>query len=165
MVGVVTHLRGEIKRDRKPARPLRNQIPVALIRLDRVAEAGVLPHRPEAIAIHAGMESAGVGEFARLGLFGMLRKGPGVTHETVSFRSAIGVVFLVLYLLSGGDDQIRLVCRQHGSDRSDRKAAYLPRDNRLARRNDEMPKPPNMRTKIKTRIKLANPSGSLSSFP
>ena len=61
VIRVVAHLRGQIEGDAQPAHALRQQVAVPRIRFGGGAEARVLPHRPEAAAVHRGLEAAGVG--------------------------------------------------------------------------------------------------------
>src|SRR5207253_4210813 len=69
VVGVVADLRRQVERDRKPGLALLEQEAVALVRLRGGAEAGVLPHRPEAAAIHVLVDATREGERARERLF------------------------------------------------------------------------------------------------
>ena len=48
VVGVVADLGGQVEGHREPGRALLEQVAVAPVRLGGGAEAGVLPHRPEA---------------------------------------------------------------------------------------------------------------------
>ena len=57
-VGVVAHLRRQVEGDREAGLALLEQVVVALVRLRGRAEAGVLPHRPEAPAVHRRMDAA-----------------------------------------------------------------------------------------------------------
>jgi hypothetical protein len=58
VVGVVSDLRGQIERDRKPAGALPEQVAVAAVRLGGAPEAGVLPHRPEPPPVTGRVEAA-----------------------------------------------------------------------------------------------------------
>src|SRR5262249_22798184 len=58
MIRVAPHLRRQIERDRQPALPLLQQVAVAPVRLRPGAEARVLPHRPEAAAVHRPLHAA-----------------------------------------------------------------------------------------------------------
>ena len=58
MIGVHADLRGQIERDGKPGLALFEQIAIAAIRFGGAAEAGILPHGPEAAAIHGGIDAA-----------------------------------------------------------------------------------------------------------
>ena len=64
MIGVVPHLRRQIKGDREPGLPLAEQVPEAAVRLFRGAEACVLPHRPQPASIHRRIDTAGERKFA-----------------------------------------------------------------------------------------------------
>ncbi len=52
MVGIHAHLGRKIERNREPSDALRQQIAVAAVALLGSSEAGVLPHGPEAAAVH-----------------------------------------------------------------------------------------------------------------
>ena len=58
VVRVAAHLRREVEGDAEARLPLRQQVGVALVRLLRRAEAGVLAHRPEAPAVHVRLDAA-----------------------------------------------------------------------------------------------------------
>ena len=58
MIGVVSHLRRQIERDAQSADAVREQVPVPRVGFGGRAEAGVLPHRPEAAAVHGRMNAA-----------------------------------------------------------------------------------------------------------
>ena len=64
VVRVAAHLRRQIERDAEARLPLREQVVVALVRLVRGAEAGVLAHRPEAAAVHVRLDAAREGRLA-----------------------------------------------------------------------------------------------------
>src|SRR5580700_4064476 len=64
MVRVHADLRRQVERDRKPRLTFAKQIAITLVRFGGRAEAGVLAHRPEAAAIHRGINAAGVRKFA-----------------------------------------------------------------------------------------------------
>src|SRR6185503_9958627 len=66
MVGIHSHLRGEIESYRQPGGSLRKQIAVAAVALLGGAEAGILPHGPEAAPVHVRVNAAGEGELAGL---------------------------------------------------------------------------------------------------
>ena len=66
MIGIHPNLRGQIKRYRKPSRPLRQQIFVALVRFVGVAHARVLPHGPQTPAIHRRLHAAREGILPRV---------------------------------------------------------------------------------------------------
>ena len=59
VVRVIADLRREIKGDGQARLPLLQQIAVPLVGLLRCGKAGILPHRPEAPAVHGGLDSAG----------------------------------------------------------------------------------------------------------
>ena len=65
MVGIKTHLRGQIEGDGQARLALRQEVAVARVRLASRAEAGILPHGPELAAIHGGIDSACVGKLPR----------------------------------------------------------------------------------------------------
>ena len=64
VVGVVAHLRRQVERDAEAGHALRQQVAVAAVRLRRGPEPGVLPHRPQAAAVHGGLDPAGEGVLA-----------------------------------------------------------------------------------------------------
>ena len=64
VVGVVAHLRRQVEGDGDAGLPLLQQIAIAPVGVGGVAEAGVLAHRPQAAAVHAGLDAAGEGELA-----------------------------------------------------------------------------------------------------
>ncbi len=64
VVRVVAELRRQVERDREPRLPAREQVPVALVRLLGRGEAGVLPDRPRAAAVHVPIRTAGERELA-----------------------------------------------------------------------------------------------------
>ena len=64
-VGVVAHLGRQVERDRQSGRARRDQLVVAPVRLDRGAEAGVLPHRPGPARVHRRVDAPGERELAR----------------------------------------------------------------------------------------------------
>ena len=64
MIGVHANLRGQIERDGKALLSFAEQIPITLIGFGGAAKAGVLAHGPETAAVHSGINSAGVREFA-----------------------------------------------------------------------------------------------------
>jgi hypothetical protein len=66
VVGIQSDLRGEIEGDGEAVNALRQEIAVALIRLDGGAEARVLPRGPEAAAVHRGIDAAGKRGLARV---------------------------------------------------------------------------------------------------
>jgi hypothetical protein len=51
VVGVVADLRRQVEGHRQAGRSALQQVPVAAVRLGRGAEARVLPHRPQAVAV------------------------------------------------------------------------------------------------------------------
>ncbi len=65
MVGIETHLGREIESDRKTGGSLAEQIAVAAVAFLGGAESGVLPHGPEAAAIHVAVDAASVRETRR----------------------------------------------------------------------------------------------------
>jgi len=52
MIRVVAHLCRQVERDAQPADALCHEVAVPLVRFLRGRETGVLPHRPQAAAIH-----------------------------------------------------------------------------------------------------------------
>ena len=62
--GVVAHLRRQVEGDRQPGLAVGEQVPEALVGLGGGREAGVLAHRPEAAAVHRGLDAAGERELA-----------------------------------------------------------------------------------------------------
>ena len=64
VVGVQPDLRRQIEGDAQAGGALAQQIFVAAVRLVGVAHAGVLPHGPQAAAIHGGLHAAGVGKLS-----------------------------------------------------------------------------------------------------
>ncbi len=58
IVRVVADLGGQVEGDRESRLPLLQQELVALVRLRRRAETGVLPHRPQATAVHVLVDAA-----------------------------------------------------------------------------------------------------------
>ena len=64
MVGIESHLRGQVEGHRKSGLPARQQVAEALIGLGGAAETGVLPHGPQPSAIHRGVDAAREREFA-----------------------------------------------------------------------------------------------------
>ena len=61
VVRVVTHQRGKIERGGESGLALRQEVAEALIGVFGRAEAGKLAHRPQAAAMHGGLNAAGVG--------------------------------------------------------------------------------------------------------
>ena len=64
VVGVESDLRRQIEGDAQSGGALAQQIFVAAVRLVGVAHAGVLPHGPQAAAIHRGLHAARVGKLS-----------------------------------------------------------------------------------------------------
>ena len=64
VVGVVADLGRQVERHREPARAGRQQGVVPLVRRLSRREAGVLAHGPEPLAVHLGVDAAGVRELA-----------------------------------------------------------------------------------------------------
>ena len=60
VVGVVAHQRGHVEVDREPGLAVLDQIAKALVGVLAGAEAGDLPHGPEAAAIHRRIRAAGI---------------------------------------------------------------------------------------------------------
>ena len=60
VVRVVADLRRQVERDTQPADALRQEIPVATVRLRRIGKPCVLPHRPRPSAIHRRLDPSGV---------------------------------------------------------------------------------------------------------
>ena len=58
VVRIHSDLRRQIERHRKPRRPIRQQILVALVRLLGIAHARILPHGPQPPAVHRGLHPA-----------------------------------------------------------------------------------------------------------
>ena len=65
VVGVVAELRRQVERDRQPRLTALEQVAVALVRLLRRREAGVLPDRPRPAAVHVRVRAARVRVLAR----------------------------------------------------------------------------------------------------
>ncbi len=65
VIGIVADLRGQVEGHRKPGLPGAQQITVAFVRFFGSGKAGVLAHRPEAPAIHGGLDAPGKRVFAR----------------------------------------------------------------------------------------------------
>ena len=65
VVRVVAELRRQVEGDREPGLAALEQVAVALVRLLRRGEAGVLPDRPRPAAVHVGVRPARVRELAR----------------------------------------------------------------------------------------------------
>src|SRR5262245_6209978 len=66
MIGIQTHLRGQIEGHRQTALTLTEQIAVTLVGFGGRAEAGALAHGPQAAAVHGGIYAPGIGKFARV---------------------------------------------------------------------------------------------------
>ena len=64
MIGIKADLGGQVKRNRQSRLPFFEQVAIALVGFHRAAEPGVLPHGPEASAVHRGIDASGVGKFA-----------------------------------------------------------------------------------------------------
>src|SRR5687767_9014294 len=64
MIAVVADLRRQIEGHAQAVDALRQQVAIAAIRLRRRAEARILPHRPQAAAIHRWLDAAREGKFA-----------------------------------------------------------------------------------------------------
>ena len=64
MVGVHAHLGRQVEGHRKTRGALRKQVAVALIRLRGRPETRVLPHRPEAAAVHGRLDATGERKYA-----------------------------------------------------------------------------------------------------
>ena len=65
-IGIDTHLGGQIECDGEARLPGLEQHLVARVGLGGSAETGILPHGPQATAIHAGLHAAGVRKLSRL---------------------------------------------------------------------------------------------------
>ncbi len=65
VVRVEAELRRQVERHRQAGRALRQQVAVALVGLLRARVARVLAHRPELLAVHAGVHAARVRLLAR----------------------------------------------------------------------------------------------------
>ena len=65
VVGVVADLGRQVEGDGEAGLALVEEVAVAAVRLLGVAEAGVLAHRPEAAAVHRGLDAARERELAR----------------------------------------------------------------------------------------------------
>ena len=72
MVGIESDLRGQVKGDGETGSAVGQQILVALVGFLGVAHAGILPHGPEAAAVHGGLHAARVGIFAGVSDFAFL---------------------------------------------------------------------------------------------
>src|SRR5579883_800752 len=66
MVGIHTHLRRQVEGYGEPGGALGQQIAIAPVALLGRAEAGILPHGPEAAAIHVAIDAACIGELTGL---------------------------------------------------------------------------------------------------
>ena len=77
MVGVHAHLRGQIEGDGESGGALRQQVAVALVAFLGGAEAGVLAHGPQPLAVHVFIDTPGVWKLTWL----------LVSHERVIFRA------------------------------------------------------------------------------
>ena len=64
VVGVVAHQRGHVERRREARLAVVEQVAEALVGLLARAEAGELAHRPQAAAVHRGVDAARVGVVA-----------------------------------------------------------------------------------------------------
>ncbi len=64
MVRVVAHLGRQVEGDAEAGDALREQVPIPPVGLRRRPEPRVLPHRPEAAAVHRGLDAAGKRERA-----------------------------------------------------------------------------------------------------
>jgi hypothetical protein len=104
VVGVVAHLGGQVERHRQAAGAGLDQPVVALVRLLRGAEPGVLPHGPRAAGVHRGVDAAGVGVAAGLAEAG--GRVPPVEH---------------LRTVDGLDRQTGLRLARHAPDASQRR--------------------------------------------
>ena len=71
VVGVVAHLGGKIERHREPGLAAAQQVAVPGVRFLRRGEPGILPHGPEAAAMHRGVDTAGEGEPTRRAQLGV----------------------------------------------------------------------------------------------
>src|ERR1039457_6886151 len=81
MVAVVAHLGGQVEGHREPGGALRKQVAIAPVAFFGGAEAGVLPHCPEAAAVHLPVDAAGVREFA------WVAEGWGLVHDRGILRA------------------------------------------------------------------------------
>ena len=64
-VGVVAHLGRQVEGHREPGLALLQQVAEALVGVGRGGEAGVLAHRPQAAAVHRGLDTARERELPR----------------------------------------------------------------------------------------------------
>ena len=80
VIGVHTHLCGQIEGNGKTRDALRQEIFIAPVALFRRTETGVLAHGPEAAAVHVGIDAASERELA--GLF------QGVRRHGLTLRNA-----------------------------------------------------------------------------
>ena len=66
VVGVAAELGRQVEGHREPGRAVLDQVAVALVGVLGGGEAGVLAHRPEPVAVHPVVDTAGERRFARL---------------------------------------------------------------------------------------------------
>src|SRR5207248_4247151 len=99
-VRIVPHLRRQVEGDRQPRLALLEQEAVALVRLRRRAEAGVLAHRPQPRAVHRLVHAAREGILAG-GLVGHVgRNVGGAVHASALAaprRRALGLALLTAH--------------------------------------------------------------------
>ncbi len=77
MVGVVTHLGGEIEGHREPGLSVLEEVLEPAVGLGGVAEAGVLPHGPHAAPVHGGVDAASERRLARFAEIGSRDRSRG----------------------------------------------------------------------------------------
>jgi hypothetical protein len=88
VIRVVAHERRHVERGREPRLPVVEEVPEALVRLLRGAEAGELPHRPQPAAVHRRVHAprervlAGVAEVARVVDLGVLGRVERLVLDT-----------------------------------------------------------------------------------
>ena len=100
VVRVQAELGGQVEGHRQPRRALRDQVPVALVRLLRRGVARVLAHRPGLLPVHLPVHAAGVGEGPRLTEVEVLRQVRGVI-ELLDLDAGVGEAARVV----GADDR------------------------------------------------------------
>ena len=64
MIGVHADLCRQVERHGQAALPFAEQVAIARVRFRGAGEARILPHGPEAAAIHRGINAARIGKFA-----------------------------------------------------------------------------------------------------
>ena len=88
MVGIESHLGGQIEGDGEAGSALAQKIAIAAVALFGGAEAGILAHGPEAAAIHVRIDAAGVREHAGSGRSSSPVRSPEVCSPEVCSPSS-----------------------------------------------------------------------------